>query len=585
MRPCFLAPTAHELEIDAATGNVAVLLLFYIAWSSAMQFGQFAKYRTIVVYLLAFVGLLAAVAGSTANGGESDSLVTVQPGVRQLFLDDGLVQSRERLERVVNPVTKHPANPLIAPEKPWEAGVLMVNNSVAYDELAGQFKMWCLIPSFATQGERRTAFFTSSDGLKWKRPELGLVNYSSSDKNNLIPANLSHVVYDPPVQGIKPAGPRFKGIGWGGAPPGQYAAFSEDGLQWTISRDFRIAGAVGDVFDPSRTAPIQELFPLDPKVAPAEKFQVVRKASTREPAGSVPRYFAIIRQMERVGQFDRRVLTITTSDDFLQWSNPRIVLKPDAEDDKLAETRIANAKPVLGFDHPDDHRCEFYSMLGFHYEGLYLGLMGVFDATFDRTRIGLSNQDGPRHVELVFSRDLQDWHRLPGRVPFIPIGGKEGDWDAGMIGYTATPIVVGEQIHIYYGGQRLTHGGRWLEELEKYRAGTVEPLSSIGLATLRRDGFVSLNAGDEPGTLLTKPFRLPPGPLHLNVDAHQGEVSVVVLSRGGEAIAGFERSTSIQGDHQDVQVLWPGGQLDQLHDKIVRLKITAKNARLFSFWF
>ena len=55
--------------------------------------------------------------------------------------------------------------------------------------------------------------------------------------------------------------------------------------------------------------------------------------------------------------------------------------------------------------------------------------------------------------------------------------------------------------------------------------------SSIGVATLRRDGFVSLDAGDTPGVFVTKPFVWPVGgQFSLNADADGGSVAVTLLS-------------------------------------------------------
>ncbi len=52
---------------------------------------------------------------------------------------------------------------------------------------------------------------------------------------------------------------------------------------------------------------------------------------------------------------------------------------------------------------------------------------------------------------------------------------------------------------------------------------------AVCLAVLRRDGFISLDAGEEPGTLLTKPFVLGGTTLHVNADAKSGEVAVTLL--------------------------------------------------------
>ena len=102
----------------------------------------------------------------------------------------------------------------------------------------------------------------------------------------------------------------------------------------------------------------------------------------------------------------------------------------------------------------------------------------------------------------------------------------------------------------------------------------------IGLLTQRRDGFVSLDAGATPGHVLTVPFKLPPGRLWLNVDAGQGQVEVEVQDVEGRCRA---RSELVNGDRLQAvvsfqQSLPPAGTQ-------VRLMITARQAKLFSYWF
>ena len=84
----------------------------------------------------------------------------------------------------------------------------------------------------------------------------------------------------------------------------------------------------------------------------------------------------------------------------------------------------------------------------------------------------------------------------------------------------SAPIVRDDELWFYYTGI-------------KYRAEPAQPesggIGAICLAVLRRDGFVSLDAGVESGTLLTKQFVLAGTTLHLNVDANTGELNVTVL--------------------------------------------------------
>ena len=56
---------------------------------------------------------------------------------------------------------------------------------------------------------------------------------------------------------------------------------------------------------------------------------------------------------------------------------------------------------------------------------------------------------------------------------------------------------------------------------------------AICLAVLRRDGFISLDAGEQEGTIQTEPFKLSGTKLHVNVDAPKGELRVELLNGDG----------------------------------------------------
>ncbi len=96
-----------------------------------------------------------------------------------------------------------------------------------------------------------------------------------------------------------------------------------------------------------------------------------------------------------------------------------------------------------------------------------------------------------------------------------------------------------------------------------------------------RDGFVSLDAGDEPGTLLTKPFVMAGTTLHVNVDARAGELNVTVLDGDGQTVAVAEPVT---GDQARAVLRWKSGDLNSVKGKSVSLRLSLRNARLYSFW-
>jgi hypothetical protein len=107
---------------------------------------------------------------------------------------------------------------------------------------------------------------------------------------------------------------------------------------------------------------------------------------------------------------------------------------------------------------------------------------------------------------------------------------------------------------------------------------------AICLAVLRRDGFMSLEAGEREGLLLTQPFLLPDGELHLNVDASKGLALVEVCDERGGALTGFEASEPVRSDQPDAVARWPRQSLRELAGKKVCLRIRLSRARLFSYW-
>ena len=174
----------------------------------------------------------------------------------------------------------------------------------------------------------------------------------------------------------------------------------------------------------------------------------------------------------------------------------------------------------------------------------------------------------------------------PGRVSAQRT---RGAWDSGIIFTACHPVVLDDRILIYYFGMQGDHyKGRprnWEENKRYYRG-------SIGVATLRRDGWVSLDAGRDGGDLVTKPMTVPPATgdhttprLMLNTNAFTGDVTVAVLDADGKPIPGFEKSDELHGDFLRAEVAWPGKTLAGLAGRQVRLKIQARLAKLYSFWF
>ncbi|MGD9856312.1 MAG: hypothetical protein AB7U20_15310 [Planctomycetaceae bacterium] len=232
-------------------------------------------------------------------------------------------------------------------------------------------------------------------------------------------------------------------------------------------------------------------------------------------------------------------------------------------------------------------RRQVYMLTDWLYEGVHFGLMAVLEYPTDVSE-GTETDQVTRHERsienyyLVTSRNgvAWDFHWVYAEQPLVPRG-PAGAWDKDMIFPVSNIVTLGDQHWIYYGGNNERHGCAE-KDIWFGRQG------SLGLAHLRRDGFVSLEAGEPEGTMMTKPFELEGDHLELNVDARDGgTVRVEVLDATGKAIpeySGREAQTFHSVDDLDLRPAWSNQtHLGPLAGRTVRLKITLRNARLYAF--
>jgi hypothetical protein len=108
------------------------------------------------------------------------------------------------------------------------------------------------------------------------------------------------------------------------------------------------------------------------------------------------------------------------------------------------------------------------------------------------------------------------------------------------------------------------------------------------LATLRRDGFASMDAHDAAGTLTTRPVSFQAKYLFVNVDSREGgELRVEILDQDGKVIQPFTREECVPltADKTLLRVKWNGAnELPKLAGRPVRFRFHLKNARLYAFW-
>lgn len=469
---------------------------------------------------------------------------------RQLFVDDYLIGSSTNLRRVIHPVTKYTRNPILVADRPWEGQYTLLYGTVIRDEEEGIWKMW-----YSTMNHFRypqnlftestyLCYATSLDGITWEKPVLGIIDYRGHKENNIV--FQAHHVPELGISGILDAvsilkdnhdpdpSRRYKMMIWH-----HNQRQTNGNWKYNLTDPFPMGHYVAFSADGLHWKELPTpVFPYNP----------VRDTMATMWDPRTKKYIAFVKQQVE----GKRTRWISESDDFLSWSTPVLMLKHDEKDPPAAE---------------------LYHNNGFPYEDMYLGLLTIFHPE-PKTNIYLD-------LQLISSRDGRKWERVGDRTPFIPVGRRDIDWDFGFNNPSSgAPIRVGNELWFYYSGRSYRHpvDGQSREPNK----------GAIGLAKLRLDGFVSMDAGNREGTLTTRPLLFRNSTLYLNADALKGEVRVEILSEEGRAHAGFSRADCdvLQSDSVRQKVTWRGdSNLTQLAGKRVRLKFYLRNASLYSFAF
>ena len=143
-----------------------------------------------------------------------------------------------------------------------------------------------------------------------------------------------------------------------------------------------------------------------------------------------------------------------------------------------------------------------------------------------------------------------------------------------MVFTPTLPLVENNTIKLWYGGSKATHGA----PEDSAQAG-------IGLATLRKDGFASLDAAKAVGIVTTRPLKNLHGLLRINANAGAGSLKVEVLTENGKVLPGFSctECKTIRSDDNNIQVTWRHHKFLPDSPGVLRLRFILRNASLYSF--
>jgi hypothetical protein len=482
---------------------------------------------------------------------------------KQLFLDDHVISKVRNLKRTLHQPVKHRGDPMVRPERPWEDLLVQTRNAPFWDAEAKLWKLYYKALASKDGNRHTSCLAVSRDGIRWEKPALNIVDWEGSRQNNLVTPYasesdwlpsagrtdlLAHVLYDP----LDIPARRYKGLfGIGRRQP----AVSADGLHWNQ---------------------------LDVPPIPS------RDASQLN-YDELGRQF--IATVKHEGPYGRSVY-LTTSKDFANWTPPKMIFHADGTDQLRGRQRIAERltdprSVPLTINRPDEYNVDVYNMPVFPYEGIYIGMPMKFHQS-GPTPVG---KDGFHHVELVSSRDLHHWTPVADRAVFIPTSYQgPGVYDTGTIVPPTRPIMRDGEMWLYYSGirKRFVPGNLQTGPDGKQRYVALPDSGAILLARMRLDGFVSLDAGDLEGSLVTMPMTLAGKCLFVNADASGGEVRAEILDADGRgALDPFrlDRCAPVRGDQTRGELRWKGAEdLSSLRDKPVRFRFVLKNASLYAFW-
>jgi hypothetical protein len=231
----------------------------------------------------------------------------------------------------------------------------------------------------------------------------------------------------------------------------------------------------------------------------------------------------------------------------------------------------------------ESDRRQIYAVSDWIYHGVHFGLMSVYewpgDVSEGLTDLKKRHERDVMNYYIATSRDGDDWDLswVYASKPIVPRG-PDGTFDKDIILPASSIVTQNDRHWLYYAGANERHGTPDVRYPRRH---------AIGLATLRLDGFVALAARDEPGVIVTKPFRLKGERLLANVDARSGGFRVEILDAGGEPISGLSRADAERYEGVDELRLEPGWRTEllELKGQVIRLRFWLRNAKLYSFEF
>ena len=548
------------------------------------------------------------------------------PVAPQLFVDDYLIDDQQGLRRVFHPARKLEDRPLFRPDRPWEGHSVILSEGAVpvFNREKQRYELEYI------SATRYRLLAVSSDGNRWTKPELGLVEFQGSRANNILEkmASRGHVgegenfggLWDYRTRGIpdlrtatRVGSPKYPNMDF---QRGIYLMVrdSEGVAYLTTERPFMRVHLQLESLD----SPTDNLGPMfyDERTGELVLYFAAHPPSKGRALVRYDNKWAVSRNLGRM-----------TTRDGVNW-NRSYIWAPPREHPKHQSYGMQRVKRI---------------------GDLYVAFFPLYDCGTQRMSI-----------HLWVSRNGIHWEDLGGDRAWIP-SGPEDSFDYGIVyGFSEGPVEGDRSIGFYHGTNTL-HVNAWIRDklvgggpgdtpipasgifddvqyngraylsppapvepgwalydcIWSWRrprcSRTVEEVREAFWAELeantgqtredhieksrvfqiaparveyRTNGFASRRAGEREGLLTTHPLIFQGSRLTVNAAAAEGRVAVEVLDEAGRPVAGYGRDECLLTafDSTRQEVTWRGKpDLAPLRGRPVRLRFTLQNADLYGF--
>ena len=465
---------------------------------------------------------------------------------RQLFVDSFLI-SNTNLTSVYHKANYYDLNPVLKVDRKWELTpegyeyAAPFSDGIWYDDKDGKFKMWYLAGAGYVDTLKHslyTCYAESLDGKTWTKPSLDIV--PGTNVVDTMNRDASTVWLD---RNEKDPSKRWKFFNVEYKPDyiqWQYVLkYSADGIHW--SKPVAQSGAVSD-----RCTAFYNPFTNKWVMSMRHHCNVSwRSRAYLEHAD--PEEAVSLAHRLREGVPDKHIVF---------WFTP--------DDKEKRHERYPDVDPGI------------YNFDAIAYESIMLGFYSQWQGPENHIARGLMI---PKRNEIMLGYSRDGFHfARPSHSPFMPVNETDGAWNYGnMQSVNGVPLIVGDSLYIYSSGR--SKNGVWWD------AGV-----STGLATLRRDGFVSMRAGNKEGFLTTEKLSFDGKYFFVNADVKGkgAQLKVELLDADGNPIPGFTKRDCLVmrgADKTKLLVTWKGkNDLGELKGRTIRAKFYLTRGDLYAFW-